>query len=227
MAPQEAKAYGAVVRSIQIDCCAPCSLIWFDESESLGLTPDAVLGLFQYIGRAGAARNALASNFACPRCHGMLSFTRDLQRTTRFTYWRCPHDHGRLITFTQFLAEKNFIRPPSADELARLRATVRQLNCSQCGAPINLQTDSACPHCGAPIALIDSEGVAKALRDLVAASSRPSAGNQDDARNAFGNAQVDAIFDLQRIRDREGNHDLIAIGAAAIGAVLADWLASR
>lgn len=227
MAPQAAEAYGAVVRSIEIGCCAPCTLLWFDESASVRLTPKAVLGLFQLIGRVGAARNALAANFGCPRCQGTLTFTHDLQRTTRFTFWRCPNDHGQLITFNQFLAEKNFIRPPSADELAKLRATVRQVNCSQCGAPINLASDSACPHCGAPIALVDSDGVAKALHDLVAASATPPTANQDAARTALSDAQINALFDAERIREREGNHDLIAIGAAAIGAVLGGLLALR
>jgi hypothetical protein len=227
MAPQIVEAYGAVVRSIEIGCCASCTLFWFDESASVRLTPKAVLGLFQYIGQAGTARNAFAANFACPRCQGLLAFTHDLQRTTRFTFWRCPNDHGQLITFNQFLAEKNFIRPPSADELAKLRATVRQVTCSQCGAPINLETDSACPHCGAPIALVDSDGVAKALHDLVAASATPPTPNQDAARTALSDAQINALFDAERIREREGNHDLIAIGAAAIGAVLGGLLASR
>jgi len=227
MAPQAAEVYSAVVQSIEIGCCAPCTLFWFDESASVRLTPKAVLGLFQFIGQAGAARNALAANFGCPRCHGTLAFTHDLQRTTRFTFWRCPNDHGQLITFNQFLAEKNFIRPPSADELAKLRATVRQINCSQCGAPVNLESDSACPHCGAPIALIDSDGVAKALHDLVAASATPPTANPDAARTALSEAQINALFDAERIREREGNHDLIAIGAAAIGAVLGGWLALR
>src|SRR5260370_22072874 len=40
---------------------AACSLFWFDDSASVRLTPKSVLGLFQYIGQAGPARNSLAS----------------------------------------------------------------------------------------------------------------------------------------------------------------------
>lgn len=227
MASQAAEAYGAVVRPIEIACCAGCTLFWFDESASVRLTPKAVLGLFQFIGQVGIAKNALAANFGCPRCHDMLAFTHDLQRATRFTFWRCANDHGQLITFNQFLAEKNFIRPPSAEELVKLRATVRQINCSQCGAPVNLETDSACPHCGAPIALIDSEGVAKALHDLGTSATTPGTANANATSAALGDAQINALFDVERIREREGNHDLLAIGAAAMGAVLGGWLASR
>lgn len=227
MAAQAAEAYGAVIRSIEIGCCAPCTLLWFDESASVRLTPKAVLELFLFIGRVGIAKNVLAANFGCPRCQRVLTFTHDLQRATRFTFWRCPDDHGQLITFNQFLAEKNFIRPPSADELGKLRADVRQISCSQCGAPINLETDSACPHCGAPIALIDSEGVAKALHDLGTRATTPGTADANATSAALSDAQINALFDVERIREREGNHDLLAIGAAAMGAVLGGWLASR
>jgi hypothetical protein len=226
MAPQSEEAFGAVAASLDVYCCAGCSLFWFDRLASIRLTPRAVLALFQYIGQAGAARNVLATAFACPRCNGALSFTHDIQRATHFTYWRCLNGHGQLITFNQFLAEKNFIRAPSADELAKLRDTVRQISCSQCGGPVDLTTESACPHCGAPITLIDSDGVAKALQDLAAgASANPPA--PDAARTALADAQIDALFNLERIREREGRHDLLSVGTAAIGALLNRVLLSR
>ena len=190
------------------------------------LAPKAVLGLFEYIGRCRGTRKALAASFNCPRCMVPLAVAQDLQRTTHFSYWRCRNNHGRLITFHQFLREKNFIRAPSPAELAKLRETVRQISCSQCGAPINLATDSACTHCGAPVALIDPEGVAKALHDLAHPDS-PSASTAPDAiRTALSDAQVNAIFDLERLRRREGDDDLVAIGAAAIGALVAGLLRS-
>lgn len=36
-------------------------------------------------------------------------------------------------------------------------------------------------------------------------------------RAALSDAQIDAIFDLHRMLKRDGDHDLMAIGAAAIG----------
>ena len=218
--PEETAA--AVAQPAEVGCCAACNLFWFDAFASVRLTPRAVLELFRYVGEAGKASNTLGSAFSCPRCRSALAFTHDMQHTTRFTYWRCAVDHGQLITFTQFLAQKNFIRAPSPEELVRLRDTVREVTCSQCGAPIDLAKDSACPHCGAPIALIDSQGVAKALRDL---SGAPFA--HADAAQALSDAQIAALFDVERMRERDGDNDLLAIGAAAIAGLVGGWLASR
>lgn len=220
------EAFGSL-RPIEISACAPCHLFWFDKSESVRLTPGSVLEVFQWIGRAGQARNTLSSQFACPICSKPLALTHDLQRTTRFTYWRCRSDHGQLITFHQFLREKNFIRAPSTAELAKLRATVRQVACSQCGAPVDLASESACAHCGAPVALIDPEGVTKALRDLRTEASRPAATDPEAMKRRLSHAQIDAIFDLERMRGSKGNDDLVAIGATAIGALIAGLIASR
>jgi hypothetical protein len=225
MAARSAPARGAL-RPIEVDACAPCNLFWFDQAESVVLAPDAVLGLFQFIGEAGKARNVLTSNFACPRCSAALLLAQDVQRTTRFNYWRCRNGHGRLITFHQFLREKNFIRAPSPAELARLRATVRQIACSQCGAPVDLAADSACTHCGAPVALIDPEGVTRALQELAATTPSVATPDRDAVNTRLRDAQIDAIFDLERMRQREGNDDLVAIGAAAIGALVAGVLRS-
>ena len=214
------------LRPVEINACAPCNLLWFDKAESVRLAPNAVLGLFEHIGRSGSARNPLSAHLNCPRCAVFLEPTQDLQRTTRFNYWRCRNDHGRLITFHQFLREKDFIRAPSPAELARLRSTVRQISCSQCGAPIDLTTDSACRHCGAPVALIDPDGVARALGELARAASGPAQADADAMRVALRNAQVSAIFDTERIGRNESQCDLVAIGAAAIGALVAVLLRS-
>jgi hypothetical protein len=219
----------ASTRPIEIDACSNCRLFWFDQWESTGLAPRAVLNLFQFIGTAtGQTPTPLASRFHCVRCHNALDFTRDLQRTTAFTYWRCNLGHGRLISFNQFLREKNFIRAPSPAELARLRATVKQISCSQCGAPIDLAADSACGHCGAPIAMIDPDSVAKAVQELSAReqSSRATA-DGSATRSALNDAQIDALFNLERVRQREGQHDLLEIGAGAIGALIGGFLLSR
>jgi hypothetical protein len=218
MASRRLVAY-ATLRSIEIDVCTDCSLFWFDQYESTSLVPKAVLSLFQSIGEAAAgARTPLGANFRCPWCESILALTHDLQRTTHFTYWRCTNGHGQLITFTQFLREKNFIRPPSPEELTKLKASVRQIACSQCGAPIDLSTDVACPHCGA--AIIDSEGVAKALHALSITTPTTTAVDPDQLRAALRDAQVNAIFNRERTREREGGRDLVAIGATAIATLL-------
>ena len=222
--PSRSVEANGMLEPIEINACEPCNLFWFDKLESVRLTPKSVLDLFQFIGKAGPARRTIASNFNCPRCTLPLTVTHDLQRATRFTYWRCAFDGGQLIMFNQFLRQKNFIRAPTPAELAKLRSTVRQISCSQCGAPVDLATDSACPHCGSPIALIDPDGVTKALQELSSGSSVSSA-SPEGMRAALSDAQIDAIFDVQRMADRDRmsdrGDDLVAIGAAAIGELIA------
>lgn len=222
MPPQSVEANG-MLEPMEINACAECNLFWFDKLESIRLTPKSVLELFQFIGKAGAPRGTMSSNLGCPRCSVPLVVTHDLQRATRFTYWRCAKDGGQLITFNQFLRQKNFIRTPNAAELAKLRSTVRQISCSQCGAPVDLSIDTACTHCGSPIALIDPDGVTKALQELTSASATSSA-SPEEMRKALSDAQIDAIFDLQRMQDRQRlrdrDDDLVAIGAAAMGALI-------
>jgi hypothetical protein len=227
MTDQAVEAYSGA-GPLDVGSCAPCNLLWFDRSGSISLTPRAVLGLFQYIGTAaGAARTPLASRFRCPRCSDALALTYDLQRSTRFTYWRCANDHGQLFTFNQFLREKNFIRNPTLAELNKLRETVRQISCSQCGGPIDLTKDTACKHCGAPIALVDPDGVAKAVHDLTLGQGSTAPATQEQTSVALSNAQLDAFFDQERIDEHEGSHDLLAIGVAAVGAALGAMLLAR
>src|ERR1700730_16748778 len=227
MTDQAVETYSGVGQ-LGVGSCAPCNLLWFDRSGSIGLTPRAVLGLFQYIGTAaGAARTPLASTFRCPRCSDALALTYDLQRSTRFTFWRCANDHGQLFTFNQFLREKNFIRTPSLAELTKLRSTVRQISCSQCGGPIDLTKDTGCTHCGAPIALVDPDGVAKAVHDLTIGHGSTAPATQEQTSVALSNAQLDAFFDQERIDEHEGSHDLLAIGVAAVGAALGAMLLAR
>jgi hypothetical protein len=227
MADQAVEAYSGA-GPLEVGSCAPCNLLWFDRSGSISLTPRAVLGLFQYIGTAaGAARTPLASTFRCPRCSDALALTYDLQRSTRFTYWRCANDHGQLFTFNHFLREKNFIRNPTLAELNKLRETVRQISCSQCGGPIDLTKDTACTHCGAPIALVDPDGVAKAVHDLTIGQGSTAPATQEQTSVALSNAQLDAFFDQERIDEHEGSHDLLAIGVAAVGAALGAMLLAR
>ena len=83
-----------------------------------------------------------------------------------------------------------------------------------------MTTDTACTHCGASIALIDPDGVAKAVHELTIGQGTTSPATQEQTSVALSNAQLDALFDQTRTSEREGNHDLLAIGVAAIGALI-------
>jgi len=149
---------GHLGRSVAIDVCRPCQSLWFDERENLQLTPGATLALFRLIGEHVAKPAGAAADTArCPRCRGRLRKTQDMQRATRFEYLRCPNGHGRLETFFDFLKEKDFVRPLTPAQIAKLRQTIQMVNCSNCGAPIDLARGSDCPHCGSPLSMLDLE----------------------------------------------------------------------
>jgi hypothetical protein len=90
----------------------------------------------------------------------------DLQRATRFDYLRCPVRHGRLISFFDFLREKNFITPLSPDQVDALKRNVQTINCSNCGAPIDLARTSTCTHCGSPLSMLDMQQAERLVADL-------------------------------------------------------------
>jgi uncharacterized protein YbaR (Trm112 family) len=168
--------------SVPIDICHPCGAFWFDRWEDLSLTPGAVLRLFVVINdNQPAQRKPLGDNLSCPRCRTRLALTTDMQRTTRFQYWRCPAEHGHFITFFEFLREKNFIRPLSPAELDKLRRNVRSVTCSSCGAPVDLGAGSTCPYCRAPLSMLDATQVNATVEEL----KREEARREEAARNAI------------------------------------------
>jgi hypothetical protein len=156
---------------VAIDACTNCQMFWFDQRESLQLTPGSTLKLFALIGEhAAAAKSAAGGALRCPRCAVLLFSTHDRQGTTPFRYWRCNGGHGRLITFFDFLREKNFIRPLTQEQLKELRQNVQVVNCSNCGAPIDLTKDSACAHCHSPLSMLDMKQAESLVRQLREAS---------------------------------------------------------
>jgi len=209
---------------LTVDLCADCQAIWFDAYESTQLAPGATLQLFEAIRTSQpATRRALPATLPCPRCTLPLTPTQDLQHTTRFSYYRCT-SHGRFTPFAQFLREKDFIRAPTPAELARLKAAIRQISCSSCGAPIDLERDSACLYCRAPIAILDPDAVAATVRALQSAEARRT--------SVDVGALVDAMLDAQReargstswsVLSHQGSSatvDLVRLGLDAIAAFM-------
>jgi len=161
-------------RPIAIDFCEPCQAFWFDGMESVQLAPTSVLRLFRIVGEAGGGVRAPFSRDAgCPRCHLPLLATHDQQRQSKFEYRRCPDGHGRLISFFNFLREKDFIRPLSAAQLAELRKNLASVNCSNCGAPVDLAKATVCAHCGSPLSILDVGQAEALVARLRGESTRP------------------------------------------------------
>jgi len=141
---------------VAIDVCAGCQAFWFDHFESLKLSPGSTLKLMKFIGEhPSSAKPSLPGTMKCPRCATTLKLAHDLQGNMPFTYWRCATDDGHFIAFLEFLKEKNFIHRLTPAQIQELRQNVQFVNCSSCGASINLETDSACPYCHAPITMLD------------------------------------------------------------------------
>jgi hypothetical protein len=213
-------------RAVEIDRCDACHVFWFDQRESLQLSPRATLELFRLIGEAtGQPRTPLSAVLRCPRCSSQLRLTHDRQRNVAFQYLRCPHDHGRLTTDFDFLREKNVVRPLSAEQLADLRRNVQFVNCSNCGAPVDLATQSVCAHCASPLSIVDIQQAGAVIAQLRQADA--SAAQVDPTlplRLAESRREVDRAFAAlgqERALDASGlGADLLTAGLNA----LARWL---
>ena len=163
---------GHLGRTIEVDLCEPCQSLWFDGRENLQLTPGATLAIFRAIGEhVRKPEPSDAELVKCPHCKARLRRTQDLQRATRFEYFKCPNNHGRLTTFFDFLKEKDFIRPLTPQQIAELRKNVQIINCSNCGGPIDLAKTAACAHCGSPLSMLDMNQAERLVEQLRAADS--------------------------------------------------------
>jgi hypothetical protein len=216
---------GHLSRPLEIDRCETCHVFWFDRTESLQLSPRATLTLMRVIGEAaGQPRTPLSAVLKCPRCGSQLRLTHDRQRNVPFQYFRCQHDHGRLTTDFDFLREKNVVRPLSAEQLADLRRNLAFVNCSNCGAPVDLATGSSCAHCGSPLSIMDMQQAGAVIEELR---------NADNARTVVDPALPLRLAEARRDVDRafaeahaaKGDtmspaHDVLTAGWSA----LARWL---
>jgi len=214
---------------IAIDLCLTCQSFWFDARESLRLSPASTLKLFRLIGdQAGATRPAAAGGAPagpCPRCRTPLRMTRDMQRSTRFEYLNCPQGHGRLTTFLNFLREKNFIKPLSAKQIAELRQNLKTVNCSNCGAPVDVALGASCTHCGSPLAMLDmaqAEKLVSELRqsDRIAAGVDPALPMMLERSRRDVHAMFNTFEKDHRWFDTVESHGLVSAGLSFVARVL-------
>lgn len=178
---------------VTLDLCLACAAFWFDGMESLALAPGSVLDLFVLIHEKRSSPHPLGDSLACPRCRVRLARTANMQRNTRFTYWRCPADHGHFITFLEFLREKNFVRPLSPVEIEDLKRNVRSVTCSACGAPVDLAKETACAYCRAPLSMLD----AKQVETMVGQLKR-----EENRREGARRGDLDAMLSMSLLQDR-------------------------
>lgn len=182
--------------TVELDACDRCHALWVDDRESLRLTPASTVQLFERIhDQRNRPRTALLAQLGCARCDHPLIDTQDRQRDAPFRYWRCDRGHGRYITFFDFLREKSFIRPLTPAHVAELRQQVRSVNCSNCGAPVDLAGATTCGYCRTPLSMLDFGQVERML-----ASLRDAAEQQ--AHTQAQRAAVEATLPLALARER-------------------------
>jgi hypothetical protein len=186
---------GRLGATVEIDLCSVCRAIWFDRFQDLHLTPGATLKVFGVISEpARGSTSPFPTSLHCPRCNARLLLTHDMQRATPFQYWRCDSGHGRLITFVDFLREKDFVRPLTTQQLDELRQNIQTINCSNCGAAINLGKDSVCAHCGSAVSMLDLRQMARTVGQLqAAAAGGPASGGPPPPAAPHGPSDIEAL----------------------------------
>lgn len=150
---------------VVLDLCFTCHGIWFDEFESVQVTPGGIIDLFKLIHEhRDDQRMPLRDPMHCPRCNDRLLQGLDVAKHGgQFNYHRCLQKHGRFTTFAQFMIEKGFVRQLHAAEITELSARIGIVRCMGCGAPVDIRRDHACGHCRAPIAILDPDAIEQAL----------------------------------------------------------------
>ncbi|RQO59899.1 hypothetical protein DBR47_11075 [Paucibacter sp. KBW04] len=185
---------------VEIDFCFACQGLWFDHMENLKLAPEAIATMFKEIHRhRDAQHQPLAQRLGCPHCQTRLLQGFDIVRTGRYITHRCESRHGRFSSFSSFMIEKGFVRQLTKPEIADIAAKVGVINCSNCGAPVDLRKEDACAHCRSALSLLDPQAVEKALQNYAQVPTRQSWGQPTDV--------ADALVALAKERSRAQRED--------------------
>jgi hypothetical protein len=213
---------GRLGTTVTIDACTACQAFWFDAHENLQLSPGATLKLFKLIGEHSSRKASLSPVLKCPRCRAQLQLTHDLQRNTPFEYRRCHHEHGRFITFFNFLREKSFIRVLSPQQIEELRQNIQAVNCSSCGAPIDLTSTSACSHCGSALSMLDMKQAGQLVAELQHADAHRPFDPALPLALARAKQDGEAVFPMPGV---DWWNDVAASGLVEAGLnVVVEWL---
>lgn len=163
-------------REVEIDVCEPCSLIWFDDTESARLAGPGLADLVRIIHHAMQSPRPLEPlplALDCPICGDALKRVSDISRFGRSAQMQCPAKHGAYQSFALFLAGKGYFRPFSWADVKSALAAGKQLACFNCGANLEPRPQDECPYCRSPVGLLDPTRLASAI-DVQQASPRLS-----------------------------------------------------
>lgn len=150
-------------RSVEIDLCAGCHLVWFDLTETARLTGPALLELIGTMASSQTLPHQLLRTDArCVRCSSTLKTVHNRSRWGESLQLECLRRHGAYQSFAQFLQEKGLLRPMSRIDRAQLLERAGQIDCVNCGAAIGAD-DRCCSHCQSVPSLLNVARLARAL----------------------------------------------------------------
>ena len=150
-------------RSVEIDVCGGCHLVWFDLTETARLTGTALLELIACMAASQSLPHELLRKDAgCARCGGRLNTVHNRSRWGASLQLECVAKHGAYQSFAQFLQEKGLLRPMSRIDRARLLEQAGRIDCVNCGGAISAQ-DESCSYCRSVASLLDVARLARAL----------------------------------------------------------------
>lgn len=150
-------------KSVELDLCAGCHLVWFDLVEAAGLSGPALLTLVGEMAAAQAlAHTPLRPGLGCPRCRGAVRSVHNPSRWGRSLQLECMQRHGAYQSFAQFLQQKGLLRPMSSADRQRALQRDGALHCVNCGGAVGAG-DTACPWCNSVPAVVDVARLAQAL----------------------------------------------------------------
>ncbi len=160
---QAVRLSGHYGKTVTLDLCAPCHLVWFDSVESAQLSGPGLLTLIGEMAAAQSlAHHPLRTRLSCAHCNTEVRPVHNQTRWGRSLQLECPERHGAWQTFGQFLQERGLLRPMSSSDRVRLRQDTAGLGCIGCGGLIE-KNDPVCPWCGSPPAVVDVARLAQAL----------------------------------------------------------------
>jgi Zn-finger nucleic acid-binding protein len=178
-------------RTVEIDLCPGCHLVWFDVVESARL---ASPGLLELIGAMAQAHRLphqpLRPDLACLHCRASVRTVHNRTRWGRSQQLECPQRHGAWQTFGEFLNEKGLLRPMSSADRHRALARDGVIHCINCGGDLGAQ-DTACSWCGSVPAVFDLARLARAL-DPEGATAEHSVHRTEAAKTALSCAACGA-----------------------------------
>jgi hypothetical protein len=153
-------------RTVEIDVCEPCSLIWFDDTESARLAGPGLADLVRVIHAAmqqPRPLQPLPHRLPCPICSQALKRVSNISRYGRTAQLECGDKHGAYQSFALFLAEKGYFRPFTWADVKQALESGKSLACFNCGAKLEARPQAECQYCRSPVGLIDPSRLASAI----------------------------------------------------------------